>query len=646
MKHSILLLLIVLFISCYSEKGNDLEVEKVNDSISYYFLESQNLKLKLDERLRAINKAIEISKKVKGQEIIGQLSYQKTWIHYSSGQYDSLIFFDEHLFQDSIEDFDLYYIAKQRYLMGYYFSEIAHNSDKAFQNYTLSKSYYEQIGDSSWVGRNLLNMGTIQKDYNDFFGSKETLTEALKFLKPKSETVYISQCYNLLATNHRKLLNYSDAIKYYNQAITITSSKKDRLIYQNNLAVTYTDNAQYEDAIVILESISQDSILIQTRGEYARVLDNLAYAKWFSGKEHKAEPFIDALKIRTQNSDKRGLIASYTHLGEFYSKNNADKAKSYFHTVIQLSKTLKNPRAEKDALKFLMNLEPKDVKLRDRYVFLQDSLYQQELKVKTQFAKYKYDDKLKQESILRLEKENAEKELEVTKQRTQKIILSSIGAFISVLFGFVGYYFVQRTKRLRKEKEVAALEATYKTEEELSRRLHDDYGGRLNQTMLLVQNNADKLHILDSLEELYDQSRDFSREINDVETGENFWEGLLAMLQFKTPSNTRLFLKGGKETDWSSVPTLTKKVVFKVLQELMINMVRHSQASAIAVTFETVGKTLKISYADDGVGASKKAMHLKNGLRNTEKRIRAIHGTITFDSKEGDGFRAQIEIPK
>ena len=622
------------------------KAHSISDSISFYFNISTDTNLPINDRFKAINRLYSYLKKNEKDTIYGHVLYQKNMLHLSLKEYDSLSIYNDELIDYASENDDAFNLARQYYLMGYYFSVIIQDYEKAFQNYTLSKSFYEQIKNRSWVGINLLNMGTIQKDQNDFFGSKETLTEALKFLDSKTDIVYIAQCYNLLATNHRKLLNYSDAIEYYNKAITETTSEKDKLICQNNLAATFIDNARYDEAVIQLENIASDSILNQSRSEYARVLDNLAYAKWLSGKEHRVESFLEALTIRTKNKDQRGLIASYTHLGEFYSKSNVDKAKYYFDKVIQLSKTLKNPRAEKDALKFLMDLEPKDVKLHARYIFLQDSLYQQELKVKTQFAKYKYDDKLKQESILRLEKENTEKELEVTKQRTQKIVFSAIGIFILVLFGFVGYYFVQRTKRLRKEKEAAALEATYKTEEELSRKLHDDYGGRLNQTMLLVQNNADKLHILDSLEELYNQSRDFSREINDVETGENFWEGLLAMLQFKTPSNARLFLKGGKETEWSTVPTLTKKVIFKVLQELMINMVRHSQASVTAVTFETAGKTLKISYADDGVGASKKAMYLKNGLRNTEKRIRAIHGTITFDSKEGDGFRAHIEIPK
>ena len=77
----------------------------------------------------------------------------------------------------------------------------------------------------------------------------------------------------------------------------------------------------------------------------------------------------------------------------------------------------------------------------------------------------------------------------------------------------------------------------------------------------------------------------------------------------------------------------------------MINLGKHSNATILAITFQTIDKTLKINYEDDGVGASKEELESKNGLRNTEKRILAIQGNITFDSKKNHGFRVEILIP-
>ena len=530
--------------------------------------------------------------------------------------------------------------------MGYYFDEVAQLPDSAFNNYTFSKTYFEQTKDSIRIGRNLLNMGTIQKDQNDFFGSKETLTEALHYISKEKDSNSIAAIYNILGTNNRKLLNFDEAIKYFRLAIEKSQSFKDKLAYKNNLAATYIDYEKYSNAITILEQIKVDTTLKKTSSQYARVLDNLSYAKWLSGKKIEEKDFQAPLQLRKQNNDKRGQIASYTHLGEFYSKSNPSIAEYYFDSVVQLSKTLKIPRAEKDVLKFLMKLRPKNVTLRDRYVFLQDSLYEQELKVKTQFAKYKYDDKVTQEENVRLEKENAEKELENSKQRNQKIIYLGGFVFISTVLGLSFYGFRQRTRRLKQKSKTEKLAAINDTEAELSRKLHDDHGGKLNQVMLMVQRDVDKSTILDKLEIVYNEIRNFSRQTNAVDTGPSYWESLKSTLEYAKPVEVEMVFDGGKELDWSSVGQQTKTILFKVLQELVMNMARHSKAAQTVILFKDQNNALLIYYEDDGVGASKEALLRKNGLQNTEKRIKALGGSIIFDSEEGKGFRAEIQVPK
>ena len=78
----------------------------------------------------------------------------------------------------------------------------------------------------------------------------------------------------------------------------------------------------------------------------------------------------------------------------------------------------------------------------------------------------------------------------------------------------------------------------------------------------------------------------------------------------------------------------------------MINLRKHSSAKLVTVKFSEASNSLKIDYEDNGIGASKEALILKNGLRNTEKRIKAIGGTINFESEIGKGFRVLIHIPK
>lgn len=635
-----LILIFAHTIGCNNQNDSQ---KLINHPSLEFLIQSKNQKLTLKKRLHLINTAYEKTKSKPTDSLTLAVIYDKSNIHFRLEEIDSTFHYDKLLFKKANEINDDYYLGKTSMALAFYYKN-KELYDSAYYYYNVSKNHFSNLKDSSQIGRRLLSMSLIQQNQNDFFGSKETSTEALEYLDLEKDKKYVASSFNALATNHRKLMNYEEAIKYSKKAIYEAPSPNDKLAYKNNLATVYIDSEKYNQALRILEQVQSDSIMKKHTSQYARVLDNFAYAKWLSGGAFDEEQFQEPLRIRINNKDKRGQIASYTHLGEYHSKSNKLKATAYFDSVIRISKNLKIPRAEKDAINHLMRLYPKNVELRDRYVFLQDSLYAQELKVKTQFAKYKYDDKLKQESILRLEKTNAEKELEVAQQRNQKIVLFTVGGILLLLFGFAINFFVQRTKRLKQENKTAKLEATFEAEEELSRRLHDDFGGKLNHTMLLLQNGTNTSEILDSVEGLYNQSRDFSRKINDVDTGPNYKDLLFGMLGTYS-ENTKLAVTGSMAIDWNNISALTKKTLYRVLHELMSNMEKYSEATLVAINFEQTNKMLKVDYSDNGIGATKENLNNRNGLWNTEKRIHAIDGTITFDSEKGKGFKAQIEIP-
>lgn len=645
MKKTLLLLIYVLLISC-TEKQRVFKNTTTSriDSTLKYFEKSKNVDLPLKTQYELTEKAFKLGSTIPSDTLFLRILYQKNWLHFSLGQYDSLIKYDKVLRRLSEELKNELFLARQNYLMGYYYEAIAQKPDSAFLSYNNSRNYFQRLNDSVWIGKNLLSMGIVQKNQSDFFGSKETLTEALQYLDRGNKND-VASAFSTLGTNHRKLYNYKDAEEFYLKAIALTESEENSVGIKNNLAATYIDNGEFARAAKLLNEIADNSSLKIKSSQYARVLDNLAYATWLSHKSTNKESFLRPLNLRKQANDKRGMLSSYTHLGEYYSQLNPTKAAKYLDSVIQISKLIKAPRAELDALKYKMELFPNRIALRDRYIFLQDSLYKQELKVKTQFAKYKYDDRIKQESILRLEKENAEAELEAEKERNIRYWFFGGTVLLVIVLG-IGYYSNrQRVKRLKAQNRADRVEASFATEAALSQRLHDDFGAGLHHLMLMVQSKADPEKILDELDKLYQQSRDFSREINAVDTGVNFKEALYSMLDSHKPEETRLLIVGGKDISWQSLNNVTKITLYKVLRELFINMSKHSQASLVTLNLMHHAKELEIRYSDNGVGIDTSKGFEKNGLLFTEKRMEAIGGTITFESDQDKGFKSVIRIP-
>jgi signal transduction histidine kinase len=139
--------------------------------------------------------------------------------------------------------------------------------------------------------------------------------------------------------------------------------------------------------------------------------------------------------------------------------------------------------------------------------------------------------------------------------------------------------------------------------------------------------------------------RGISRENNDIDTKANFAVNLKEMLSTYNSKNTNVIINSIEKVNWDLIDEFKKVTIHRVLQELMVNMKKHSEASLVVVKFESSGKTVFIDYTDNGKGAEKNKI-IKNGLQNMENRILAIKGTITFDTEPDKGFKVKITMPK
>jgi len=104
----------------------------------------------------------------------------------------------------------------------------------------------------------------------------------------------------------------------------------------------------------------------------------------------------------------------------------------------------------------------------------------------------------------------------------------------------------------------------------------------------------------------------------------------------------KIILGGLNELDWIEVSDEKKVATYRVLQELMVNMRKHSGATIVVIRFESAGNQIRISYTDNGSGMATGRVSFKNGLANVENRINAINGTITFESGTEKGLKILI----
>ncbi|RZL59475.1 MAG: hypothetical protein EOO93_15725 [Pedobacter sp.] len=193
------------------------------------------------------------------------------------------------------------------------------------------------------------------------------------------------------------------------------------------------------------------------------------------------------------------------------------------------------------------------------------------------------------------------------------------------------------------------LQEAYRTENHISKKIHDEIANEiycalnhLEKTPSLTGPERDNL--ITRLNSIYDSTRNLSRETGTIDTGTNYKMYLKMMVSGFGCQNVNIIIKGIDTVKWNSISHLKKVTVYRVLQELMVNMKKHSGASIIILEFIHTNKQLVVNYKDNGVGLEKNLI-AKNGLLNTENRIESIGGTVIFETSPGNGLHIALSFP-
>lgn len=512
------------------------------------------------------------------------------------------------------------------------------NNDSAF--YYFNK-VISTAKDSLQIAMSYNNMAVIQSEAGDYFGSQESLLTSLEFLDVSKETNTncLSSNYNELGLNSISLKHYDAAIVFFNSAWNTSKENNFKLVIWNNKALAYQKKGAYAQAIKIYKAIGPQ--INRDKTAFARLLTNMANTKWLQDPGYHAAPeLLSALEIRKRTNDLWGQNSSYAHLADYYTRLQPDSAFLFATKMYAVASQLNSPDDQLEALQKLIRVGPVDMvkEYFKIYQQLDDSVQTARSTARNQFALIRYDAEKNKAENLRLQKGNAESKLQLLKQY---IFLSITLALL--IGGSVTAFFWYRKRKRRLELE--AQHAVQESQLKLSKKVHDVVANGLYRMMSEVENQVqvDKDLLLDKIEVLYERSRDISYEVPQVEYPAFHKKIAELLLSFATPQ-TKVVLVGNDEAFWIKTGMQAKQEIETVLQELMVNMKKHSVASNVVLRFEVQAGIHHIHYTDDGVGMKEDVVY-KNGLRNTGNRIKAIHGQLIFDTQTSKGLYIQLSFP-
>jgi signal transduction histidine kinase len=197
-----------------------------------------------------------------------------------------------------------------------------------------------------------------------------------------------------------------------------------------------------------------------------------------------------------------------------------------------------------------------------------------------------------------------------------------------------------------------------KEKSELARNLHDELGGLLTaakmdlswlQSRLLA--DAPVQQRLQQLGAVLDEAMDVKRRVV-----EDLRPSLLD--HFGLPTALRAHLeaacaKSGLRCELAiaeeeQVPQEVAIALFRVVQEALMNVIRHAQARTVRLTLTSDERTYALKIADDGVGIDLASpdFHWSHGLAGMRHRVRALGGHLALVSAPARGTVLEVQMPK
>lgn len=633
---SLLFLLVLLFSGCSENQTPEQEVGDRADKAYRIFLEAKSVE-DIDRKIRLLSMAASHIN-APHDTLLTEILDHQIYYYDTKKAYDSSLHYANRMIELARETGDTATLAKGFYRRGRLHLYQGDHLN-VLKDMHESQKYYLLAGDSISAGKRLVELGIAQYRLGDFSGSQARQIQALRLLKGSKDSIYLSRIYNNLAMTYKQLKDFNEAIDEYSTALNFVPTRKDSLSVLYNIANLYTEKEEYTKALQIYDSIIP---LTTEKTLLNRIKNNYYFTLWLEGEANVEDSLKQIMVLRQDENDLEGLLSSYDHLVRINQKEEPQEALQFARQHYELSNRLKSVTDQMVALQSLVRLSPPgdDRQYALEYMRINDSIVTARNRVKNLFAKIEYDEEQKLREINELEILANTQKLELLQERNRRNMAVSTALLLLISALFIYYFLRQRHKR-------KTIREIHQTEVRISKRIHDELANDVYNVITEIENpvNLNKEVVLNKLESIYSRTRNISRENTPVDTGPGFAEDLQYMLSHSTPTHARLFLSGFQEISWEKINSEAKIVIFRSLQELMVNMNKHSKASIIGLNFRRTGSKLQISYTDNGIGISSENIKKGSGLQNVENRIVSIDGAFNFQSDKENGFSANILIP-
>lgn len=518
--------------------------------------------------------------------------------------------------------------------------------------------------------------GVIYKNKGEFSTALEFHHKSLEINTELDNKQSLASNYNDIGIIYKTIKDYDKALESYlmaNALATELGFKRGIVMTLSNIGTIHEAKGNTTDAIDYYKRAYNKALEFDIIDAQAIALNNLGeiYAK--KGDEVTARNYFqETLRIDKKTKDVIGSVYSIMNIANtMVGTKEWDSAAYYYTQAEEIAQEMKANQLLYSIYASKSNMYEVKQDFRNAYLnfqkatLYQDSLYNESKQKQLAEAEARFEASTKDKEITLLKQERLIKEIEIQQHKAERfayislIILGSIIIFYlykryqnKQLQMFNARMLAQKENHLR-----AVVEAQEQERKRIAKDLHDGVGQSLTGVRLGLNafkvnselSEANKLKIND-LTTVVDQTIQEVRTLSHQMMPRILQEdGLIPALSDMLEKSFR-FSPIQYEFEHYGISDRFREGVeiglYRISQELVNNIIKHSGANRVSVQLFKNGKYLVLLVEDNGKGFEMNELEKSGiGLMNITSRVETIQGEFNLSPSPQSGTLATIRIP-
>ncbi len=499
------------------------------------------------------------------------------------------------------------------------------------------------------------NLGSVYSSMGYFNTATKYNLKSLQHAEKLNDTVKIALRTHNLSASFNNMKEHQKALFYAMKAYKIYKHLPNSRHKVNNLLALeaiYSEFGLLDSTLYFADKAEKEALKINYMQALPYVYYNKGYIYLKKKKYDKAKnSLFITLQYCDSVHDEANKFFAFSNLSEIFTKEKQyEKTKEYLKKELYFANNQNNViykvNAYENAYKYYKAIN--DLGNALKYM----ELYKQWSDTALNKEKYKqiaemdiiYETAKKEQIIKLQEKENI---IQKTKLEQKTILIWLVISLSAVVIIVITAYIIVRLQKQKAETLKLQMEAQDNTKKEIASELHSGIGSELTATILHLENSELCEEETENLKKIYSHIRTASHllslptfvmstiedEINQLVT--NFRTDKLNI-------ETNIFSK----TAWKNVSPVIQQNIYRIVQELFTNTMKHSQADFVELQLIKNNNIITLSYEDNGKGYNPQEILQSKGYRDEIiTRTKILKGTVVDDSKINKGAILTFKFP-